>query len=480
MSKPTTIDFRAARRILYVMLACLLAVVTAPTLFLPAKASAAQLSSRSIQLSDSAPSGGTIVSGVGSGTNVAYQVSFTSTTEASSIVIEFCANDPLIGDSCDQGTGTPNLSGMDASAAVLNATAFAGTVQTTTDNWSVSASTYRIKLTNDNVGGSGGTNPAHDIQAATAESFQLTGITNPSALGTFYGRITTYTHNDYSDGTAAAYASAASPGNFADYGGIALSTVQVIQITARVQESLTFCVSGNDPSTWTGGAGVQGTCASTVASPPTAGATPSLTLGHGSPTLILDNTAVNTGAVWSQLSTNATNGAVVNMRDSNTTCTYTGMTAGQPGGGLSADNGTTCAIPPVNNGANTGASAITAGTAAFGLDVCAYTPSANLPATQTGKVDPTAEYNANVSSACPGLNYGMDTATKTGSAPYPGSNGNASTTYGSTIAVSHTSGTTPGPVFAADDELTFAATAGLTTPAGIYTANIVMIATGTF
>ena len=51
---------------------------------------AAQMSSRSITMSDSAESGGAIATGVGSGTNVTYKVSFTTSNTANSLIIDFC------------------------------------------------------------------------------------------------------------------------------------------------------------------------------------------------------------------------------------------------------------------------------------------------------------------------------------------------------------------------------------------------------
>lgn len=434
MNNPFTIDFRAVRRMICVVVAVLVATAGVPILFFNHGVSAVQLSSRSIQLSDSGNSGGSIVSGVGSGTNVSYKVTFTTgatSGETHSLVIDFCSNDPIIGDTCTAPTG------MTAASATLNATAVSGTVQTTTDNWAVTAGASQIKLADDGTAG-------HGMAQNTTESFVLSGITNPSTVGTFYARMYDYTNNTYGTYTNAAGVAA---DNHVDYGGIALSTTATIQITARVQEQLTFCVSAADPNTWTGTPNVDCSDTQVAANPP------SIIIGHGTPTKVIDSTAVDTANVWDQLSTNATHGAVINMRNSNTTC-----------GGLSADNGTTCAIPPVNAGAGTGAVAMSPGTAAFGLHVATY--SVTSPnAAQTGAIDPTTEYNNGANT------YGMDTTT---------SGNNVESTYGSTIANAHTSGVTAGPVYEADDELTFAAGASLVTPAGIYTANMNLIATGTF
>ena len=443
MNNPFTINVRAARRVLYVMVATLMAAIGLPLLSLGTASAATQMASRSIQISDSgASSNGTITTGVGSGANVSYKVTFTvggaAGDQASSMVIDFCSQDPIVNDTCTGPTG------MNASAAVLNATATSGTVQTTTDNWAVTASTSQIKLADDGVSG-------HDIQPGATESFQLTGITNPSVVGTYYARMYTFTSATWGTYNAADSVNPhTGPGNYVDYGGIALSTTATIQITARVQEALTFCVSGANPNTWAGtGPQPNVDCVdSQVAANP-----PAIILGHGTPTKVLDASQTDSADVWDQLSTNATHGAIVNMRNSNTTC-----------GGLSADGGATCAIPAVNGGAGTGAVTMATGTAAFGLHVAPFavtTPNA----TQVGALDPTTEYNNGANT------YGMDTAT---------SGNNVDSTYGSTIANAHTTGTTPGPVFEADDDLTFNAGASLTTPAGIYTANMNLIATGTF
>jgi len=77
MNKLLPIDIRAVRKVACVMAAILLAVGGLPLLF-NGNVAAVQLGSRSIQLSDSGNSGGTIVSGVGSGTNVSYKVTFTT------------------------------------------------------------------------------------------------------------------------------------------------------------------------------------------------------------------------------------------------------------------------------------------------------------------------------------------------------------------------------------------------------------------
>lgn len=426
----STINFSstAARRILYIVVAAVLMAAGLPFLNL-GKASAAQMQSRSIYISDSGASGGTITTGVGSGTSVQYTVGFTSVGQASSLVIDFCAEDPIINDNCTTPTG------FSAASATLNATATAGTVDTS-HNWSITATTGRLKLHDTGTSGD-------DIQAATAQSFVLSGITNPSTVGTFYARFYTYTNTTYGSYVSAINVGDTVTATFVDYGGVALSTTNNITITARVQEQLTFCVTASDPLNWS----VPDCSDTSVAANP-----PALTLGHGSPTPVLDATAVDTGTVWSQLSTNATAGASVSMRNSNA-C-----------GGLSADNGTTCAIPANNSGAGTASGMLvgSSGGAQFGMYAGAYSVGGMGT---IGTVTPTAAYFASGHSPSdPTPYWGMDTT----------STNNVSTTYGSQVA------TSTGPVYRACNQYTFAATAGLGTPAGIYTANLNLVATGTF
>jgi len=427
----TTFNFniRGIKRILYTMLAALLVVAGLP--LLQPHAEAAQFSNRSIQMSDSGASGTSITTGVGSGTNVTYRVTFTSTAAvAQSMVIDFCTQDPIINDTCTAPTG------MTAATGVSNVAGTAGGT-----GWTLTATAGQVKLASD-------ANSAHDIVGGTQQIFDLTGITNPSTTGTFFARMYTYGNNSY--GT---YSSATSTGNFDDYGGTALAITTTVTITGRVQEQLTYCVSAADPTTW---------ATHDCSAPQVAAAPPALTLGHGTPTAVLDSNNVDTGTIYSQLSTNATHGAVINMRNSNTSC-----------GGLSADGGTTCAIPATNGGANTGAAAITAGTAAFGLFVSNSTADPNGG---IGTITPSPIYHDSSHTTIPtNLWYGMDTQTSTGTfAGQSAYNGSVTGTFGSVVA------STSAPTYRVENTYVFAATASLTTPAGIYTANLSMIATGTF
>ncbi len=462
MNLPFSINLRAAGRIVCTVAAALLVVSGLPFLN-GGQALAAQLSSRSIQLSDSATSASSVTSGVGSGTNVTYRVQFTTSNTAQSLVIDFCQEDPIIGDTC---TGP---AGMSAASAAISTVS--GETDITSAGWTITPGASRVKLAK----------ATGNTAAVGTHTFDLTGITNPSSAActspsvacTFYARIYTYSNTTF--GTPTAYSSATAPGSYVDYGGIALSTTSVITITARVQEQITFCVTKSNPSAWT-----THDCSDTSIASATAcsGASclPAVAIGHGSPTPVIDANTIDTSAgpypngtggsvqpgggdLFTQLSTNATHGAVVNIHTSTAACSSNA-------GGLSADAGATCAIPPINAGAGT-ASGMTAGTAAFGL----YVANSTLDVGGTGSLTPTAAYHNGSHTTIPtgattgDLFFGWDTTT---------ANNNVISTFGSTM------GSTAAPCYRVDNEYVFGATASLTTPAGIYQANMSMIATGTF
>lgn len=341
-----------------------------------------ELTSRSIQMSDSSVSA----------TGVSYLVQFTTASSIQSVAIDFCLESPLYEDTC---SNVPGLSVASAGFAAGTGTA----------GWTMSIGTDHVDV--------------HGAAATGTVSFTVTNVTNPSgSAGPFYARIYDYTANpdDYTSPTA--------PGTVADFGGIALTTVANIAITARVQEELTFCVAG---------ATITQNCANASVNPP------NLTIGHGSPTLILDSTAVDTATAYMQTSTNAQSGVAILMKNSNA-C-----------GGLSNDGGATCNIPPANTPFTSADTGQSTGNADYGMDVAVNTDG-------IGTMSPTTPYDTAGS-------YAM---------AYTGAGTGVDSTYGSQIAKS------TGVVSNVDNTLTFAATAANTTAAGIYTANMDLIATGTF
>jgi len=375
----------AFRRARLALAATVVAALGLSPLLLGVASAAGQVQTRSIEMSDSTPSQ----------TGVSYLVGFTPATgTVHSLVIDFCSNSSIIGGACTAPAG------MDANTSIAVTGAPSGWAIDTTSP--AGASTVLLK-------DSAGTNNL----GTSAVTFTLTGIVNPSATGSFWARIYTYTNNSYGTYNNPDASVSGGPGNYVDYGGFALSTVSLINISATVMETLTFCVSGGAPSNG---------CTSLTAA--------NLTLGHGTP-LILDSTQVDTANAFTQISTNALTGAVVRMKTHNT-CS-----------GLSRDGGTTCPIPGVGAFGTIGAA-----TADFGLNVANGTGG-------TGTVNANANYGTTSGS------YGMGA--------------NVTSTYGDAIEDTNTTACAN-----VNSQLTFAAQANVTTPAGVYSANESLIATGTF
>ncbi|MFZ1248760.1 MAG: hypothetical protein WAQ24_00360, partial [Candidatus Saccharimonadales bacterium] len=289
---------------------------------------------------------------------------------------------------------------------------------TANGTWSLTPAASQLKFTNS------------ASQAAGTFTLEVNGVTNPTAASmgpsaayTFYARVTGYVGASY--GT---YSGFATPGNYTEYGGIAMSINNPITVTARVMETLALCAS---KVMYTGVA-----CAG-----PTATDTPSVTLGHG-PNLILDTSAIDFADVYTQISTNAANGYALYLRASNSCA------------GLSKDNGATCGIPAVGGGSATGAT-ITQGVAAFGATV----DDGAAVSGGTGTNTAVARWKTTAPA------YIMDNTTVNDSVTY---------TYGSKIASS------TGQANGVMNKIRFAATASPTTAAGIYTENFSLIGVGTF
>ena len=388
----------ATRRYVYVVV--VLAVVVFPMLpMLTPTASAALVTSRSIEISSS----------LLSATNTTYAVSFniaTSTTIAG-VVLDFCDNDPLPGDTT---CTTPGGFTLTASPAVSGQSG-AGSCNLSTFTTIATANSNRTLIL---TAGS-----AVSMTAGGACTFNITTVTNPNTANhSFYARVYTYDTAAH----AALYAIGGTNAGVVDNGGFALSTGSQIIISATVQETLTFCVSGASP-----GAGCSGLSA------------PAVTIGHGSP-LVITASAVDESPAYTQVTTNANSGVVVNMKATNTCAS----------GGLSSTGGTVCNIPGIGNSAAT----LVIGTADFGMCVA---PSGTAVVATNYK---------DTAHSCP---------TTWVSGELMGMNGtNLIGTYGDTIY--HY----VGPVTNDNCTLEFAAAAAAATQAGIYTGNELLIATGTF
>lgn len=391
--------FSKARQLVYGATAIGLAVAVGGPALIASPALADQVTTRSVEMSSATPSA----------SNVRYSVTFTPAKNVTNpdILIDFCANSPLIDFTCTAtaGTNVPNFSS--ASAGV---------------NWTLSTigSGRGVKLTT----------TTQSLVAGTPVTITLTGVTNPSATATFYGRIITY-----ATGAAGAHTSDSTGGDtvYKDYGGVALSTSPAITVTALVQEQLTFCVSA---------VAMGSNCLGQTA--------PSVQLGNGTP-VVLSSSEVDAASAYTQTITNATSGVVVRMHSSNSCA------------GLSTNGGAdSCPIAAV--GGSTVAK-IAAGSKTFGLCVTpgSAASTATVPYNNSGaSPDPCLPTSAPVANT--NTYFGMDDSGTTG----------VTSTYGSQIFQVN------GPTTGENDTCTFAATSSPTTPAGAYTANESLIATGTF
>ena len=189
------------------LVALVLAGVIIPLILATNSASAAPLTSRSVTISDST-----------AGATATYVITFTTpaTTNIGSIKFENCTT-PI--GTCTAPTGAAN--NVDASGAWTgtNGTAFAR--QATTSNGCVIG-------TNVWCGFRTAVSETNGIKTLTIE----TNTNQTPANGSFYLRITTYTDAAFSTPTTAGQ----------DTGVVAASTAASLSVTARVQESLTFCV----------------------------------------------------------------------------------------------------------------------------------------------------------------------------------------------------------------------------------------------
>jgi len=205
-----TTTFRGARSV-YALIAGSFLLAAALPIFL-GRADAAVFATRSIQMSDATPSAA----------SVQYDLTVTPTAgTVLGLVIEFCDNGPILGDSsCTGAAGValPNL-GSAVSAG-----------------WTKDAASTTTKLVFTRVAGSWTNTPT---------TVSITGVTNPSnvglaPLGTFYARVASYDTAAKAVGYTTANPSAV--GAPTDTGGFALSTSSKLTVTAKVQEKLVFCV----------------------------------------------------------------------------------------------------------------------------------------------------------------------------------------------------------------------------------------------
>jgi hypothetical protein len=349
-----------------------------------------------------------------SASSTTYLISFTtaSTGIIQGIVVDFCDNDPIIGDTtCTTPTGL----------SVGTPTATVSASFTAAGSWTAGQlnSNRTLYVTN-------GSNTS--ISSGTAGTITLTTATNPSTANhTFYARIYTYATSAGATGYTVA-----NPSNGAavvDAGGIAMSTAADVTVTAKVQETLTFCV-------YTGAnCGAGGTAVS---------------LGDTNGVLSSAGPFVDKNTRY-DISTNAGSGAVIRLKSPAT---------------LTSGSNTITAI-----GASAAASST--GTAQFGL--CTYqSAGANLtPVSPYNNGSCQAQTSQTAGTGSTGgagtAQFAFDTSTACGA----GGDGNVTCTYGDQLATA-----TAGP--SSTGTVAYIGNIPVTQAAGIYTSTQTYIATGTY
>mgnify|MGYP000968373407 FL=1 len=362
---------------------------------IPALAMAAQVTERSIELSSAS---------VGA-TGVTYKVSFTATGAAEAFVLDFCSNTPLYGEDC---TAPTNFS-LSSGPATSITTGY-------TDESVLDANTIRVTSTLD---------ADEDVVA------EIAGVRNPNVAGPLYARIVTFDTAGHADAYVSNPVEPAVNTGMVDEGGVAMSITPTIGVSGAVLETMTFCVSGETIADDCVGGG-------TAAPALTA---PTLRLGNNVGGVIaLDSQDVYEGTIYTQISTNASKGAIVSLKSSATGC----------GGLIRSSDTAACNILPAGT---TGT--IAEGEAKFGLKLGADV----TDATDGDFVAASATYDSTNFR----LNYvSNNTAGVTGP-------------YGDPILDTNTK-----PANNRLMPLTFGASVTNNTPAGNYSADLSLIATGKF
>jgi len=258
------------------------------------------------------------------------------------------------------------------------------------------------------------------INATDQVSVDITGINNPTTTDPLYARIVTFDTQAHAN----AYTSTTPGTGVVDDGGVAIAITDTVGVSGAVLESMTFCAAK---------IAITADCANASAN------TPVLKLGETvGTTVALDSTHVSTGDVYTQISTNAASGAVVSLK------------SGVACGGLKRVGASGCDIAPAVTGG------ISAGDAKFGLKAAADADTGTNP---NGTFQATNGYGSSTFL----LNWVSGNATGIASP------------YGDAVL-----NTNNLPANNKNVKITFGASINNSTPAGLYSADLSMIATGKF
>jgi hypothetical protein len=379
-----------------------------PTLA-PKIANAALLEPRYIEMSNSTEGA----------TAVTYSINFTfgSSYTVKGIIVDFCGNDPIVGDaSCTNPGGNTSF---DVGGATPSFTT-SGTIGTS--GWTsaglntVTGSQKRTLELTDATGVA--------VTSASTATINLTNVTNDTvANSTFYARILTYT----TTAAAGSYAPG-SEGAYSDYGGVALSTANTITITSKVQEQITFCV-------YTGA-----NCGAGCTTANTAGNGCAITLGDTHGVLSSSGPFVDITTKY-DIASNAANGVIIRVQGATLTSGSNSITA-----------------------IGSSAASSSAGSPQFGL--CTW--KSGGAATLT----PASPYN-NASCNTTSQTAGTGSTGGAGSAQFAFNTTNTTSTYGDVLANATAGASSTGTI-------AFIGNIAISQQAGIYTTTLTFVATGSY
>ncbi|HIA91978.1 TPA: hypothetical protein EYO12_02570 [Candidatus Saccharibacteria bacterium] len=435
----------------WLQIAALVFASFAPFMLSAQRVDAAQLDQRSIAISDSR------VSAVG----VTYTHEFyfnpgdtTTVADFEGYTLEFCSNSPIPSDACTatEGLDVPDFDTDNDGDVSDNVTltvetddnsGFASPTDVSAD-WSFDEEAITDTLRSDGTtlviehSTSANYSTERYVRITLSPVDATADIINPSDtagannFGSFYARLYADNDADAQDLTS----------SYEDDGGIAMSTVDTLTITARVQEVLEFCVGDTDAATTNDCDDISGN---------------DIDMG------VLDSTSVNTASAedsnaYAMIRTNAANGATISyFADAGQDVNDDG--GGGVGGandtndGYLSKNGADCtdgAASQVNgciNAVGATEAAIVAGTENFGMTIS----SIDVTNGTTSNLAEDAEYDTPAQYTFVANDLTADT-----------------------IASSST---------VLDDEMLvidFGGTAAITTPTGVYNTSIVYIATSSF
>lgn len=266
------------------------------------------------------------------------------------------------------------------------------------------------------------------ITAGQPVSVDISGITNPSEVGQFYARIVTY---DTPTNAAAGSATVLGIGAL-DRGSVALAITKTVGVSGTVLETMLFCVSGMS---------IEANCKESTVTDPV------LVLGEevGGVTALVPG-EISEGNLYTQITTNAAGGAIVWLKSTATQCGGL-LLAGAPAGN--------CYIQPA------GSNDITEETAdaRFGVKTATATDAVGATST-TGTFQPAEDSDYN--------NDGY-------ALRYVDNTDGITSTFGDKFL--DTAGL---PVNNKNMMLTFGVKVTNDTPAGAYSTDLSLIATGKF